>query len=140
MSSKSTISISFKVTDGADGLKTLTLDAEALGKALKSDLSEAERFTQKLANLSGIAVGIDQLQGVISNIQGALKGLTDAYSVQIEAETKLATNMRNTMDATDGEIRAIKDLCSAQQQLGIIGDEVQLAGAQELTNKWVFIN
>ncbi len=40
--------------------------------------------------------------------------------------------MRNTMGASDGEIQSIKDLCSAQQQLGIIGDEVQLAGAQEL--------
>ncbi|MDE6702114.1 MAG: hypothetical protein K2K00_00370, partial [Muribaculaceae bacterium] len=32
----------------------------------------------------------------------------------------------------DAEIQSIKDLCSAQQQLGAIGDEVQLAGAQKL--------
>lgn len=36
------------------------------------------------------------------------------------------------MSATDSEIQSIKDLCSAQQQLGVIGDEVQLAGAQKL--------
>lgn len=40
--------------------------------------------------------------------------------------------MRNTMDAREEDIQSIKDLCSAQQELGIIGDEVQLAGAQEL--------
>ncbi|MDE5567141.1 MAG: hypothetical protein K2J12_01740 [Muribaculaceae bacterium] len=134
MSSKSTISISFKIEDGADGMKTLTLDAEGLAKALKSDVSEADRFTQKLANLSGVAVGIDQLQGVIQNFQSALKGLTDAYAVQIQTETQLENSMRNTMSATDAEIQSIKDLCSAQQQLGVIGDEVQLAGAQKLAS------
>ena len=51
---------------------------------------------------------------------------------QVEAETKLQTVMRNTMNATDDEVQSIKDLCSAQQELGVIGDEVQLAGVQEL--------
>lgn len=132
MSSKSTISISFRVTDGANGLKTLTADAEALQKAVRASVTESENLTNKLANLSGIAVGIDQLQGVLSNFQSALKGLTDAYSIQVEAETRLATNMRNTMSATESEIQSIKDLCAAQQKLGVIGDEIQLAGAQEL--------
>ena len=132
MSSKSTISISFKIAEGADGLKALTIDADGLAKALKSDVSEAECFTQKLANWSGISVGIEQLQGVISNLQSVLKGLTDAYAVQVQAETQLEVAMRNSMAATDGEIQSIKELCSAQQQLGVIGDEVQLAGAQKL--------
>jgi hypothetical protein len=51
---------------------------------------------------------------------------------QVEAETQLANNMRNTMSARDADIQSIKDLCSEQQKLGVIGDEVQLAGAQEL--------
>ena len=36
------------------------------------------------------------------------------------------------MQATEGDIDAIKKLCSAQQELGIIGDEVQLMGAQQI--------
>jgi hypothetical protein len=36
------------------------------------------------------------------------------------------------MNAREEDIQSIKDLCSAQQKLGVIGDEVQLAGAQEL--------
>ena len=35
-------------------------------------------------------------------------------------------------NTTDEEVQAIKNLCSAQQELGVIGDEVQLAGAQQL--------
>jgi hypothetical protein len=40
--------------------------------------------------------------------------------------------MRNTMGAREEDIQSIKDLCSEQQKLGVIGDEVQLAGAQKL--------
>ena len=47
-------------------------------------------------------------------------------------EVKLETVMRNRIKASDDEIDSIKRLTSAQQQLGIIGDEVQLAGAQQL--------
>lgn len=49
MSSKSTISISFKVEDGAKGLKALTIDAEGLSKALRSNLTEAERMKASMA-------------------------------------------------------------------------------------------
>ena len=59
-------------------------------------------------------------------------GFTSAYAAQESAETRLAQAMRNTMGATDEEIQSIKELASAQQKLGIVGDEVQLAAAQEL--------
>lgn len=55
-----------------------------------------------------------------------------AYDQQVEGEVKLAQVMRNTMGARNEEIQSILDLTSAQQQLGVVGDEVQLAGAQEL--------
>lgn len=42
--------------------------------------------------------------------------------------------MRNTMAAREEDIQSIKDLCSAQQELGVIGDEVQLAGANKLAS------
>ena len=55
-----------------------------------------------------------------------------AYDAQAESEVKLAQVMRNTMGATNDQIQSILDLTSAQQALGVVGDEVQLAGAQEL--------
>ena len=57
----------------------------------------------------------------------------ELYNAQAEAETKLAAVMRNTMGARADEINSIKALASEQQRLGVIGDEVQLAGAQELS-------
>ncbi len=55
-----------------------------------------------------------------------------AYERQAEGEAKLAQVMRNTIGASQEEIQSIKDLVAAQQKLGVIGDEIQLAGAQEL--------
>ena len=69
---------------------------------------------------------------VIGRVSSSMKAFTEANLAQQEAETKLARVMRNTMDASDDEIQSIKDLTAAQQKLGVIGDEVQLAGAQEL--------
>ena len=40
--------------------------------------------------------------------------------------------MRQRMGATEASVQSIKDLCSQQQQLGVIGDEVQLSGAQQI--------
>jgi phage-related protein len=56
-----------------------------------------------------------------------------AAQVQQEVETKLETIMRRRMKATDEAIQSVKDYTSAQQQLGVVGDEVQMAGAQQLS-------
>lgn len=131
--SKSTISISFAVEDGKDGFKKLTLDAAELRKVMQGTVKEAQTMKKRLVDIGAMSFGIDAITGAVNSLQGVMKGLTDAYAIQVEAETKLETVMRQRMSATEGEIQAIKDLCSAQQQLGVIGDEVQLAGAQQIS-------
>ena len=132
MASNSTISISFKIADGADGLKKLTVDAEALRKVMEETLGVSTELEKKVINFAALCTCIDSVSNMLNNLQSTLRGLSDDYATQIEAETKLATVMRNTMGAREEDIQSIKDLCSAQQELGVIGDEVQLAGAQEL--------
>lgn len=127
-----TISIGFKVDGGADGLNTLTMKAGDLRKAMEATVTEAQRLEDKATTFSSIAVGIDSVTHTISDLQSVMGELSDAYAVQIEAETKLQTVMQQRMSASEADIQSIKDLCSAQQQLGVIGDEVQLAGAQQM--------
>lgn len=127
-----TISIGFKVDGGADGLNTLTMKAGDLRKAMEATVTESKKMTEKLTNMSSIAVTVDSITRTIGDLQSVLGELSDAYAVQIEAETKLQTVMRERMSASEADIQSIKDLCSAQQQLGVIGDEVQLAGAQQM--------
>ena len=84
------------------------------------------------SKLSSVSFGFNNIVGAISTARSTLSSFTSANQAQQEAENKLAQVMRNTMDASDAEIQSIKDLTAAQQKLGVVGDEVQLAGAQEL--------
>ena len=68
--------------------------------------------------------GINNIIGTVQNAISAVQQFTEANLVQQEAEAKLAQVMRNTMSASDAEIQSIKDLTAAQQQLGIIGDDM----------------
>lgn len=132
MSQGSTISMSFKIEETAGGFKKLVTDADSFRNIIKSTVVEAEKLRNSAINFAAIATGIDSANRTISDLQSTLKGMTDAHAAQIEAETQLAVNMRNTMGAREEDIQSIKDLCAEQQKLGVIGDEVQLSGAQEL--------
>lgn len=127
-----TISITFKLEGDNNTFRELTKDAEGLKKAMSGAISEASQLKGSVINFAALATGIDAAQRSFNQLQGAMQGLADAYAVQETAERKLETVMRNTMGAREDEIQSIKDLCSAQQEIGVIGDEVQLAGAQEL--------
>lgn len=56
----------------------------------------------------------------------------DAAKVQIEAETKLASVMKNTKGVTDKQIESVKKYAGVLQNQGIIGDEVALSGVQQM--------
>ena len=132
MSGKSTISIGFLIEDANGGFKKLSLDAESFKKLMQASVKEAEKLKSSVINFASLSTAFDSFNKSLSDLQNVCQDLTNAYSAQVQAETQLATVMRNTMDAREEDIQSIKDLCSAQQELGVIGDEVQLAGAQEL--------
>jgi len=81
-----------------------------------------------LKKLGGVAVAYFGINKVVNYVNQSVQ----AYERQMVAETKLRTVMRNTMNATDDQIKSIKELAGAQQKLGVIGGGIQLAGAQEL--------
>lgn len=64
---------------------------------------------------------------------GFIKETLDYANVQIQAETKLETVMRQRMKANENMIQSVKNLASEQQKIGVIGDEVQLAGAAQVS-------
>ena len=119
--------VNLMVRAGAD-FSAITKQAEkasASMKSMSSAFSSAAGVMKRAFGAAGIALSIG---AVIS----AAKDAKAAYDAQAEAEAKLAQVMRNTMNASSAEVKAIKELTSAEQALGVVGDEVQLAGAQEL--------
>lgn len=99
---------------------------------VNSRLDDLEHNSDNATNSMG--KGFKTLAGIISTlgITKIIGDMNDAYTTQMMNEVKLETVMRNRIKASDEEIDSIKRLTSAQQELGIIGDEVQLAGAQQL--------
>lgn len=127
-----TISITFKLEGDNNSFKDLTKDAEGLKKAMAGVITEGQQLKGNVINFAALATGIDAAQRSFGQLQGAMQELADAYAVQETAERKLETVMRQRMGASEDDIQSIKDLASAQQEIGVIGDEVQLSGAQQV--------
>lgn len=92
-------------------------------------------FSEKVkANLTKISV---VSTAITWGLVAMWKKFVEAWNVQIEQETKLTTILKQRANATDAQIQKIKDLASAEQNLWIVWDEVQLAWAQQLAT---FVN
>lgn len=125
------VSFLIKISDSGT-IKRATVNAEELGHAIRNVQDEAEKAKRDVLTWSEATQAVDVLQRSISELQSVLKNLTMFYQVQLVAETQLETIMRQRMNSTNEEIQSIKELCSAQQELGVVGDEVQLSGAQQM--------
>lgn len=132
MAGSSTISLTFKLEGDKLSFQGLAKDADGLKKAMSGAVVQAENLKTGLINFAALSKGINAVEQSVNQLVGMMQGWSDANRVQVEAETKLATVMRNTMGAREDEIESIKKFCAAQQEIGVVGDEVQLAGAQKL--------
>lgn len=123
------VNIKIKINDN---LKEVAVDAESLGKAIDEVTGKSDSLNTSIVRLGSVSQIAEAAASAFGQLTDLFRGLTDAAATQSIAETRLGQAMSNTMGATDAEVQSIKDLCSAQQRLGVIGDEVQLAAAQEL--------
>lgn len=115
--------------------------SNSVSKKFKQSLSKMQTDTSKISSsisnklklsLADVKAGFDMALGSIRSLISGCKSLMSTYQTQIESESKLATTMKNSTNATDAQIESVKALASELQGLGVVGDEVQLAGAQEL--------
>ncbi|MBR4926423.1 MAG: hypothetical protein IKZ61_11875 [Prevotella sp.] len=118
--------------DGKEHIVTASTNVKRLAQEMEIAQTETTKFRDALLKINQVGQAFQNAFSGLQQIIGVMRTYTAASAVQEEAEAKLANNMRNTMGAREEDIQSIKDLCAAQQQLGVIGDEVQLAGAQEL--------
>lgn len=102
-----------------------TLKLKNVSSGLHNTINSLNKSFNKLLSTLGIAFSVRQ----VINWANAWKS---AYTTQLQVETQLETTMKRNVNATNEQVQAIKDLTSAQQEIGIVGDEVQIAGLQEL--------
>lgn len=117
----------------------MTANSENLKKEInnvKKQLNSLEKqATSKLTNIKNIFKTLIPIASVTAGVI-ALKNFVnsseEAYKSQIQNETRLIAVMKQLSNARKQDVKDILALTDAQQRLGVVGDEVQLAGAQEL--------
>ncbi len=117
------------VVDGKEKIVEATADIKKFAQEFENARTESTKLRDDLLKVTQVTTSFQNAMSGLQQLTGLMQTYTAASALQEESEAKLANNMRNTMGAREEDIQSIKDLCSAQQQLGVIGDEVQLAGA-----------
>ena len=127
-------------------VKNLMVRAGADFSPITKQAQRAQKSMQTMQQRVGRSCGLMQsAMGGLKRVMGALgvalsvgaivnaaKDAKAAYDEAAAAEARLAQVMRNTMGARAADIASIKDLAEAQQRLGVVEADVQIAGAQEL--------
>lgn len=108
-----------------ENIRSADVQQKNLNGSMRAGSSAASNLAQKVIGMVGAYVSIH-------SAVNAIKDVLSAENTQIEVETKLTTVMQQRMDATDQMVQSVKDLTAAQQGLGVVGDEVQMAGAQQM--------
>lgn len=116
----SLFNINIAASNAANSQNNLNQKIQAGGKAA-SDMGT--KFKNAMKDLGN------------KTLQTGIQFVTDSISlqnVQNVAETRLGSVMQRQMGANPEEIQRIKDLTSNEQNRGVVRDEVQMSGAQQL--------
>ncbi|MDK4479926.1 hypothetical protein MWG07_00350 [Fusobacterium necrophorum] len=115
-------------------LQNATASTTGMNRALQKAERQMKKFGnavkagfKKTAKYAAIGVGAMTAAATVFAKQSI-----DAAKDQLRVEKMLETNMKRTSNASTSQIQAIKDEASALQSLGVVGDEVALAGASQL--------
>jgi hypothetical protein len=104
----------------------------SLTKNVSTLTNKLDVFSKRVTDIANIGFVVTHVTKAVQALNSRVKGLTDSYLAEATAITKLTAIMRNRLNATNDEIDSFVRLAAEQQRLGVIGDEVQIAAAQEL--------
>lgn len=117
------------ITASIDKLKSSVNEANKTVKGFGKDANNSmDKLNKTIANVGKTIIAAFSVREIVN----FSKECFEAYSNQLQQEQKLTEVMRSRIGATDAEIESVRALASAQQKLGVVGDEVALAGAQQL--------
>ena len=118
----------------ADGkpIDAIIKSTEGLQEAMKKALEESTKLKPSLVNAAATASLFQTLKSAVGSLQGVFSSYTQAFEAAAVANTKLKTIMEQRMKATAEDLKGVKDVISAQKELGVVSGSVQVAGAQQI--------
>lgn len=125
-----------QIVPAATGIKgkisqALSPEATAAGKS--AGRTVAQNLGSSVSSLGGKMMKAGMIATAVSvPVIAGIKKAMSAYEDQALAETKLTEIYRSRMGATKEAAQATIDYAGALQKQGVVGDEVTIAGAQQL--------
>ena len=117
------------ISASIDKFKSSVNEANQTVKGFGKDANNTmDKLNKTIANVGKTIIAAFSVREIVN----FSKECFEAYSNQLQQEQKLTEIMRSRIGATDAEIASVRALASEQQKLGVVGDEVALAGAQQL--------
>lgn len=118
---------------GIKGKISTALAPEAQAAGTMAGKTVAQNLGNSLSNIGGGMIKAGAIATAVSvPIVKGIKSAMAAYEAQNAAETKLTEIYKSRMGATAEAAKSTMKYASALQKQGVVGDEVTLAGAQQL--------
>lgn len=92
-----------------------------------------ESMSGKIVTLSAAFQLFNQAKAFISGINAKINEFVGYARIQTQAEDQLAIITKQRMGLNDDEVRSLYALASAQQRVGVVGDEATLAGMASIS-------
>lgn len=128
--------LTLKDKDFSANMKKASQGVKGFDKQMKYAGNQVKKFkdnaVSSFSSVAKSAAGIAAAYVGLKSLNNFKNEAVELAKAQIDAETKLAAVMKNTKGVTDKHIQSVKSYASEVQNMGVIGDEVQLSGVQQL--------
>lgn len=118
--------------DGQEKFVQATTNSKDLGAAIDKVSANSMKLNDQLLNTNQRVAAFQNLYDGARQLVGVTQELTDKYAQAEVANAKLVTIMRQRMGAQAEDVANVKNVISAQKELGVISGTVQVAGAQQM--------
>lgn len=102
-------------------------------KQQEEELSKKTKDTRlDIIALSSAFQLFNQVKGIISGVNSKINEFVGYTRTQMQAEDQLSIITKQRMALNDEQVRSLYDLASAQQKLGVVGDEATISAMSGL--------
>jgi hypothetical protein len=110
----------------------LSLDNNIQSQVQQATEQTAQTAAASFGSMFKKAFSIAAITAIVGKIKSVAEEYQAAYEAAIEPELKLATVMKQRMQATQEEIDSVIEYAGALEKQGVVGADVAAAGAQQL--------
>lgn len=131
MAANNAISISFKISDDANGLKQLTMDAAQLRKVMEENVKVAQEMQSKFFKFAAVASSVNAFVNSFKQLSDSLNNLT-AESQQFEKSMRAANTMAGKDSAGFAQLKG--EVAELGKEIPLVRDQLANGLYQTISN------